>query len=576
MRYLAILIAILATPLFARQLSDTAVLAKLDDATASEVRWILETDFFTENGSGIAPTPNRSSIAYKRLLEAGSVDTFDLLVKAESVPAICYGICGVAELGPSRLDDLLPLLVTDDRVIAASETDIMGSTTPADKLMEKIAAQVRYHERAYDAAKIQQAWRTWLENIGRGNLNGPHLIRKFEELLGELPDADTELEVHALEYLRMYAADEGWVPMRSYCHEEATSVVRDLCIQSLYAEEAPLIESIWSRTLDDKDVLNLEITASFWTRAAREWSDIDCEDREGFFESEFWQLTQRDWHWLATHEEGRVRDAAHVLRRNPIAGWRADEPAPEGDPRPTWLMSCLYASGGEVSPSPRRARLTLLKALGEDINDLPLDVDSPWRFTVARKLVEYFQIQDLLPVAIDAIHTESPRAQAAGVTLLFAMTERGSFAESLRNTSVEWGEVFSRLWEIGEAGEGRRFWETRFLSMLFIERFDSRQLPMREEHRARVAEWHRQLAFTLVESPRLVPVSLELIRQADEELFVEDYDDDPARSIIINIYEGDYEFVVYDELPERPKEEWDETPAMLYERMKNALAKLEQ
>ena len=180
---LCIVLLVFTAPLCAtNRLSDTEILAQLDEATASEARWILAEDSFVTGVVGFVPTWTRAATAYHRLLKVGDVHLFELLTRSDNSVVVAYGIQGVAQLAPKRIARLLTELAPRREPLRQQSGCIVSSTSPIELALYQLKLQ---NVRILDT-ELQAAWNAWLSSIKASGLHGEKFaLQRFLVLGGD-------------------------------------------------------------------------------------------------------------------------------------------------------------------------------------------------------------------------------------------------------------------------------------------------------------------------------------------------------------------------------------------------------
>lgn len=567
MRTILILLALVfAAPLCAQRLNDKELLAKLDDASASEARWILTARVFATEGVGIAYEELRPGLAYKRLLKEGDADTFELLTRSDNDVAACFGIAGLQKLAPKRLATLLRKLILRRTPVTTRGGCFGGTTCVAAKTLETFA------ETPIGAAVLVSAWQRLLNELPTAGASraDPEIAATLKKLLKDKFDfrnaPGVEPYINAL-----LADDERSLPaIRTLVAKNADSIAGRLALQYLSGGERPTVETdlkkqIWRRELDDGDsAVDMLIHAEYWDRQAANLSRAFKQGTPATLEPVcLWQsLTERDWDWLEAQFDPRVSEAAARLRANPIASWRVDQDWPR-DPRQLaiWTLCCA----NEASKS-ERAKIRFLKGLKENFCALPDRWTWPYAYSIEEGLVKLFEIDDILPLALTALKSSEAPVRLRGARLLLVLS--GGWGDAAKEVAAKEGmeKVILSLRQQCDHAATQADWEMRSLSVEVAYELDFYADSWLELASESMEMWVTQLAREMVEQPRKMPFSVtNMLWDVDGR----------ASDLLRHIYEGNTEFLPHDELTDRPDDEGGPTATTIRKRMLAALAKLD-
>ncbi len=362
MRLLLLVLISAALPLAAQHLTNEQILSQLDDAAASEARWILNSWGFTEGGYGIACETTRATAAFKRLVAGKSTKAFELLAQSEHAPAVIHGLHGLSKLKAAtkeRLLRILPAAIMHTAYVDTTEGCISNSEIPASMILELLEG--------YDLKDEEILKVVFLKLLGRVIIDPwqGYWGGWFKEKLGAWPECPSPKLEQAREFTEILSIednDERHKRVRELCSVTDKPILRQLCLEFSMVDEVALIDGVWSRELTDSmilDVLILSIKCEKAPKlATKRFIDDDLfEDMSPF--TCFHQLTAGDWEWLLKHDSKQVAGAARILQSNIVSGWRIDAKPGNKTDSQLWFQFCLhYAAGGN-----KRARHAVIREL---------------------------------------------------------------------------------------------------------------------------------------------------------------------------------------------------------------------
>jgi len=584
MRVIAALLLLACLPALsaATRLSDADVLGRLDEAAASEARWILRARLFATGAVGIGGGATRAGIAYQRLLRGGEVSVFETLALSSNDVAVCFAIEGIAELAPVRLPALLAdVILRRDAVEEAS--GCIGGTTCA---FSELASAILRHGGVKERLVFEAAWLSFLEVLGvsEAQCTDPWVVRSTRELLGSVPMSNPEPAALAYVLAFVQESEEGPQPLlRKLARGVDGGASARLALQWLASGKEPrvqsdLLEQVWAGELNDAEVvLDLQITAEYWDRVAR---GLLPPSRDFLFADRYdcpWHgLTETDWAWLVAHEDVRVREAGERLRANPIAGWRIDAPLPtETDARAHAVLCLLRAATTQGGAQQQRAEAALKRLLKRDASLLPLGLIWDSSETLEEVLAEAFGEGWLRTIAIEAAASAERPVHSAGIRLL-AATLNHKNARALMRGDLSDTEVFetllARLWTACEETSSPDCWEVRLLTLRIVDGLWMDKSVHAEKRDAARDRWLAEFGRLIVNNPRQMPPQFDWFAMEDQASL----SDARAAQLVESILDGRDHFMPDDELPtDTPEEERAPTAALIYKWMKEAVAKLE-
>lgn len=158
MRLLLLILFAATTPLLAQPLTDEQILNQLDDASAAQVRWLLDTNSFVTSAIGIAGEETLPGLTYQRLVDAKETKAFELLVQAERPVQRAYGIAGLSATKPELLTTFIESIVIDTRSIYTQSGCCGYYTSPAGMLFNCLERD----DFKFEPKEIQAAWQAYL------------------------------------------------------------------------------------------------------------------------------------------------------------------------------------------------------------------------------------------------------------------------------------------------------------------------------------------------------------------------------------------------------------------------------
>ncbi|MCA8911909.1 MAG: hypothetical protein KDB82_09405 [Planctomycetes bacterium] len=552
-------------------LTDAQVLAGMDDACASEARWILATDRLSTGPDDQGGDMPRAAYAFERLIRQGNVGDFELLAQSDNDVAVAYGINGLERLAPEKLPALLESLVLRREPFPVDGASGAGRTCVASMLLTAIS------ELARNRAVIGKAWLAYLyglEDAG-GRTVDHEIVQAFAGMI-ELPRIDPPPASWA--YAQAQDAYDDETALRRLVAADVKSVAARLALDSLSDGEQPRVRpdvfaNIWRRIhLDAEGGIDMLIHARRWQRArsamrsrieSGAWVELrgDCP----------WQtMTAPDWEWLAAEKDPNARTAAESLRGNAIAGWRLDEKPPEDrTDRKIWVLFTLRECTREGSRNAPRAKLLMSDLLTKPGSTLPLCRAIIDGKPLEEHLADVVDAKKLLLLATSALASHQNSERLIGAQLLIVVLR------SDVQKDMEFGEynlLFEparKLWSICQTLDDASVWDFRVLVLETADRIslDGQDLDVAK------TDWVKELAKRMINDPRAMPVTAKL------EAFHTDriYDHLVSRSteILRGVYEGRAEFLASFEAPERKENERLPNAAEIYKRMQEAAAKLD-
>lgn len=575
----ALLLVLLAPSCLAQGLSNAEVLAAMDDASAAEARWILDSNFFAIGGIGIDGHETRPGIAFERLLRTKDARVFETLIDSRNGAAVCYGIAGLAELDPARLPALLPRLILRREAVAAASGCISSETTA----IYEFAKQVERHVIEVDQSIVEAAWKHLMQHFSAcaATLGDGSAVDCIRTLLGRLPESGSPAFAYAQ---ALAAGDECENSLRKLAAEQPDDLAGRLALQRLAAARRPwtktkVLECVWARDLASPDaVLDLRITAEFWDRVADGRITPGDDGLSGFYVCPWQQLGDDDWKWLAACDDQQVSKVAARLQANRIVSWHISQDRPKDYEQYRQWFLCLLAAANGDSVSASRAGFQLKAELTTADTRLPLTEHWSNGRTIAEEIVE--RLSSTSPKAANALVGSALIAACSddweqhlnGVQLLDELLDREPEVAGDVAASSLFPDLAKRVWkECEEAPETDR-WPLRLLTLRML---DATWTAVRNDFPDKDASfqrWMRELAKRLVGNPRAMAPQLAVYQLLDLIMDTEGRASDMVGAIL----SGSDEFLPDDEQPDkRPEGEREPTPEMIYKRMQDALAKLD-
>ena len=573
---LVLLLTALA-PLSAAGLTDAEVLAKLDDASASEARWILNTDLFATGAIGFDGRMPRAAYAFERLVRQGNATVFETLTDSNNDAAAAFGIEGLQQLDPKRLPALLEKMVLRRAPFDAASGCISSRDCLASMLIDAIEEMQR------DRTVTGKAWLALARDIASsgGSPFDEHIACTLKKWITELPAITPE--PRGWRYVQALLAPDTEVQLRKILQEEPESVSAGLALDNLSDRQAPKVVSdvfvsIWRRrALTNEGQVDLRIHAAYWDRkaarlvsgmAADRWVTL-CE------ETEWSALTTQDWEWLASSTDKYVKAAAARLRAILLTGWRLDTPLPQDAlQQKIWMLLAVRACMHEGSLNSRRARLLVLDTLNAAVVKAPVPRAKIGDKTVEHCLAELFETLTLLDIAESALAMRDVSSNLFGAQLLcvLAVAINQTMAKIDERHAAQ--DAIKKLWGACEAGQDDRVWDLRVLTLCIVDAVTN-ELEYREsEARVRANEWGLELARVMTSNARRMPVATP---QHDFDAHgLQSYVGERLAGLLGGIYTGDNEFLPDDEIPKRPDAPKSPDAAEIFRRMQEAVAKLEK
>lgn len=580
MRVCAVIALLLClTPLAANErLTDEQILAKLDEATASEARWILRADFFATGAIGIDGHDTRGCIAYQRLLRTRDPGVFALLSRSNNDAAVCFGIEGVAELAPQTLSDLLAHVIGCVDVVPTGSGSIYGETGAASRLLHLITE----HGAPEDKRAIVDACKVFLAGLETqpARITDHWIAGGFKELLGaECITGPTSA------YLQVNHEDwnEG---LRRLAKTDKEASGR-LALQRLAADErvvtkSDTVERVWLETLEgDDDILDLQIHAEYWDRVVSGLNRVGSLSIGKAIYNCPWHGT--NWEWLEKHENQSVRSAAARLKNNPIAGWKGGADIPEDPTARRHAKLCtLYTASTEENYAARAAYFHLFAMLLDKEQEFPLVHHWDRGQSSYRFLAELLGKRELpgrilsKPMFLALSGDWNPFI--AAVRLVAELLDNEAITPNDLAEEKGFVPMLERLSKFAKEPD-ERGWESRLLLQAIFEQTADILGNVLKEQPANWRRWMSELGKSLVNNPRVQPPKVDPDRLLDRIIYSSDWftevDDERGGQLVRNIFEGGDDFLLDDEQPNRKPEECDPTPAVIYKRMQEAAARLD-
>lgn len=573
----ALLLVLLAPSCLAQGLSHAEVLAAMDDASAAEARWILDSNFLATGAVGIEGRMPRAAYAFERLVREGKAENFELLTKSANDVAVAYGIEGLEQLAPEKLPELLPQLVLRRRTFEEGSGCIGGENCVAHMLLSAIEDMDR------NRTVIGLAWKNYLAGLpdAGGSAADPAIVRNFKALLGDLPHAEPAPACWPY-ILAMFESDLR-ATLRKTLADDPSGVAGRLALACLAGFESSrdatrLFTQIWRRQpLREDAALDIQVHAAFW---ARRLADIKARIAAGktlsMDEACPWQaLTQKDWEWLCAQADPGAAEAARQLHANPITCWRLDTDAPtDPDARRIWLLLAARECAKEASPNAERARVLLLDLLQADANALysPALIDD---VPLEASLADVFTHEQLLPVAVEALKSKEYPVTLAGAHIVAAFCEHERDWEDTLGESESTRIAVERLGTLCKSDSDDRVWDLRLSYITIATGLSGYPVGGRGLADIQRQDWARKLATRMVNDPRAMPVPIRPVSDLGDTALHELAEDRTAE-LLGGIYSGGSDFLPVHEVPHRAKEEQLPTASMIYKRMQDALAKLDE
>ncbi|MCB9893069.1 MAG: hypothetical protein H6839_01310 [Planctomycetes bacterium] len=575
-----LLLLVFATPYCPAQVLDNAaLLAKFDDATAAEARWILDSSFFATGAIGVAGDMPRAAYAFERLVRQRDVHNFELLTDSSNDVAVAYGIEGIQQLKPAILPGLLEKLVLRRGQFGTGSGGITSSSSICEVLFNAIEELER------DRNLIGKAWLAFVNNVAQagGSPLDRWIVRRFKAMLPELPPIKPEPAWWP--YIQALLADDTEAVLRTLLAGNPESTSARLALDNLSNRRQPKVQTdvfadIWRRRrLSSESELDMLIHAAHWDRRASllkaditagRWVHIDEDLACGWT-----SLTTPDWEWLKKLKEPRARDAAERLRSNAIAGWRLDDGPPEDAlDKQVWALFALREAGRAASPNARRAKLLLMDALEATPERMPVCRAFIDRKTAEDRLLEVYTTDQLVALSYRALGSSYPPTRLFGAQLVCALAiadpgdMTGFSSYKLRDSILE------RLWRACAEVRDCTTWDLRILALRIEQKLAKNPYTRGRRTDETATAWASELAREMASNPRAMPVTTKLDAFETDGLYY--YAEGRAADLLDDIYNGGSEFLPVDERPTRPKDAAAPTAAEIYKRMQEASAKLEK
>ncbi|MEZ5991495.1 MAG: hypothetical protein R3E76_04000 [Planctomycetota bacterium] len=542
----------------------------MDDATASEARWILTANFAATGAIGFSGEYTRAGLAYRRLLRLGEETNFWQLADSNNDVCVYFAIQGLAKLAPARLPGLLSQYVLRRGKFERGSGCIVSTTCIAREILDAVLKLKPERKLVIEALR---RFASGLDEAG-GSWADAAIVRNFKDWLGDLP--------------AVQPTPESWSYVVALQEETPTSALRDLIAEAAEATsgrlaldflacgdtpntETDLLAQVSSHKLESEDaIVDLQIHTHYWLRREKALTTLlpDSKARVTLANCLWHGVTVNDWKWLLKHQDQRVRQSAASLQSNLITSWRL-EPDLEGDPikRKIWLLFCLqHALGGDKLAT---AQLESMKT------DIPVLMpaanvelgEQGW--LVGQALVRLLDNETLAEVMMQALQNTDCTTPLPALRVL-AVISRDKDGNS---GTFDWPggirATMKRLWELcGDPGRDD-IWELRVLTQTIAQRLNDEEKEMAVAYDL---AWITELTRAMVSNPRKTPEELRYYGYSTVDVF--DIVDGRAVDLLSSVYSGSEEFVPDTEVPARPKEEASPSVEEIYRRMQFALAKL--
>ncbi|MCC6149638.1 MAG: hypothetical protein IT461_05245 [Planctomycetes bacterium] len=538
--------------------SSDEILAAVDDATASELRFILAATCFADGGVGFSGETPRSTIAFHRLLKSKCTTALEALCYSESGVAALFGFKGLAQLNPDSLRYLLAKFAKRREPIMAMYGCINEETSLAAEVLEYAlgtAARVDEHMKRGCA-------RAWLHSVRDhgARQSDATCARRCRSLAPELFRGS---EPH-IRYATLLAEERESEMCAIVSSEVANRRLRQLCTDYLALQHC---RDSWNPARFDEDAVAWleagELPGKEWyvIVAARAWQlwapprlPFDHTfQRDEDLQSKWRTLKPNQWRVLLAHRNPLVIQAAQFLKRHPIAGGGDfNDPPPDSSARKLWLMASLAhaKTTSELKP--------VLEYLATNPADYP--------FVCRGRAYAWHRVTCCEPECAKALGSWL-KALLGHADLELRMAGF-DMIRSLLNAEMPLHKAIFSTWNVNEDID-------RALPLIDLcsdstrWRYRARLLRLIDElrdaypqYRPLVKTWHRELCFFLVSNPRALPVQV-----------VSSDDDERAIELLEGFLEGREHFIPDSEWTNESEPDTSD-PLVLFSRMKAALAKL--
>ncbi|MCA8945400.1 MAG: hypothetical protein KDB29_04175 [Planctomycetes bacterium] len=563
------LLSLCATALHAQK-TDSEILRAMDDATASEARWVLTANFGATGAIGFFGEYTRAGLAYRRLLRLGEETNFWQLAESNNDVCVYFAIQGLAKLAPARLPGLLSQLVLRRGKFERGSGCIVSTTCIAREVLDAVLKLKPERKLVIEAL---QRFASGLDEAG-GSWADAAIVRNFKEWLGDLPVMQPAPK--SWPYI-VALQDKSTTPaLRKLITAGAEATAGRLALDFLACGETPntetdLLTQVSSHKLESEDaIVDLQIHTHYWLRCEKALSTLlsDSKARVTLADCPWHSVTVNDWKWLLKHEDQRVRQSAASLQSNLITGWRL-EPDLEGDPikRKIWLLFCLqHALGGDELATAQ------LESMKKDIPELlpAANIELEEQGCLAgRALVRLLDNETLAEVMMQAVQNTDCTNPLPALRVLAVISRDEDGNSRLFDWPGGIRATMKRLWELcGDAGRDD-IWELRVLTQTISQDLNDEEIKTAAAYDL---AWITELARAMVSNPRKTPEELRYYGYSTVDVF--DIVDGRAVELLGSIYSGSEEFLPDTEVPARPKEEASPSVQEIYRRMQFALTKL--
>lgn len=574
MRLLVTLIlpTLCAISLSAQRLTNEQVLNQLDDAIASEARWVFTAKEFTVDGAGIISEKTRASVAYKRLLAEKSTKAFELLAQSEVATASVYGLHGLAKLGAATSKRLLQMLSACE--IWVGDVLAIDGCFGFEESPTGIYFGLLADCKLEDTSAIEESWQRCLQKmISDGSYSD--LAGSYSKVLGRLPEGDTVNRQQAREFALLSLIEdeeERCNKILNLAKTDTKPVLRRLCLAVLTPETKGLIEGIWSRELSDDDIFNLKILAAKVDRIRKQV--LNGSYNELFYYGDPYtklhQLTEKDWQWLEAHGNQDVSGAGKILHQNIITGWQIDSTPSDKVDIQLWLQLCMRHAQDEDSSLRERAILTIRRELKKNIHVFPTSSYEDYVFV--EDLGEAIGESALIELGAKAIMSNDSADNWVGLQLILDGGKHDTVLSHFKSAK-ELSIHIVRIWQ-NATPEWALKTKISILTNQDIYIEDYFFNKMKNE----VEKWFTYLIDKLVTAPRWLPCcSIESCYDITNTFtdFVEPEDPETPskRYILLSSILDAYETALCT-VEEEAKEDFNLSAAEFYKRQKTLLANL--
>lgn len=552
-------------------LSRQEILERVDDATASELRFVLNASFFSDDGIGFDGALTRSAIAYRRLLAMEKPEVFELLCRCtDDVPAF-FGVWGLLRLDSKRLRPLLLRLVTRREPIQTMSGCVGLKQSIAQFVLQwpfrkprgdEFALRNAMAEAWVHAVKVQGAKPTdqICAELCGNNLPALAFKRPF------IPDD------YVLDYIVSFQFSDLDQQLRYCCSEAQNEKLRELFLDFLASRalsENPLSLDFAAVDWFQTDIRN-RFRAWLVVAAARVWQRLAPLDAvpstrihwNWFADSPWRNLQKEDWGILELYPNDHVRAAAKYLRNHPLISFKPNQAAPAtSHERRIWLFAGLEHALEAAKKGDAAELEGTFSYLADHPTEFPFIVSG--RSGIAYYVPEALELpeaclESYLRWMLALCSSETPDVRTAAYRMCLAVSEnRHGQLSKAAGESVE--QILRHLEKDCQNPVVSVRWQARKLWLALHKGRNS----LKEKRLETAENWARELAMSLVDNPRLTPVGREFRHVAKER----------DAALLAGILEGCCHFV--------PDEEWDtksepetNSPDEIFVRMKAALAKL--